>query len=219
MVSAQFADSTIVRAIQANETNFDFSVTALVVLKNSGVSQSVIEEMLSVGAVKKDTAAVAAATPEPEPSPPPFSGPPPKKIPGIRAGSRIYLENKGASDESQMFADLFREKLSRDDSSRNYMKPGFPIADKKVDAAYVLRFLPVMRENEKSFLENAQEHARVNVWLLDSSGNLLWEHNYDCVRVFREPARECYQHISDDLKAAQVNSDDKRAGLLGWRRH
>ena len=75
-----------------------------------------------------------------------------------------------------------------------------------------------MRENEKSFMEKSQEHARVNVWLLDCKGVVIWEHNYDCVRVFREPARECYQHISDDLKAAQTNSQGKRAGMLGWKR-
>ena len=35
---------------------------------------------------------------------------------------------------------------------------------------------------------------------------------------FAEPARECYQHVSDDLKAAQVNAEGKRAGWLGWRK-
>jgi len=139
------------------------------------------------------------------------------KAPDIPTGSKLYLENKSTSDESQLFTQLFREKLTKDESKGIYSKPGFPTVDKKEDAAYVLRFLFVLRENQKSFGEGPQEHARVNVWLLDSRGTVIWEHNYDCERVFREPARECYQHISDDLKAAQVNADGKRAGWLGWR--
>jgi hypothetical protein len=139
-------------------------------------------------------------------------------IPDIPRGSKIFLENKSTSDESQLFTELLREKLSKDETSRNYVKPGFSVVDKKEDASYVLRFIFVLRENERSFMEGAQEHARVNVWLLNSAGTALWEHNYDCVRVFREPARECYQHISDDLKAAQINVEGKRAGMLGWRK-
>jgi hypothetical protein len=140
------------------------------------------------------------------------------KVPDIPTGSKIFLQNKGTSNESQLFTELLREKLSKDETSRNYSKPGFPIVDKKEDAAYTLRFIVVIRQNERGFLESTQEHARVNVWLLDSAGKTVWEHNYDCTRVFREPARECYQHISDDFKAAQVNAEGKRAGWLGWRK-
>jgi hypothetical protein len=136
----------------------------------------------------------------------------------LPTGSKLFLENKGTSDESQMFTELLGEKLGKDETSRNYVKPGFPIVDKKENAAYTLKFIMVMRENEKSFMEKAQEHARVIVWLLDTTGTVIWEHNYDCVRVSREPARECYQHISDDLKSAQVNAEGKRAGMLGWRK-
>lgn len=132
------------------------------------------------------------------------------KVPDIPTGSKIFLQNDGTSDESRMFTELFREKLSKDESSRTNAKPGFPVVDKKEDAAYTLRFIFVMREHD--------EHARVNVWLLDSTGKVVWEHNYDCVRVIRDPARECYQHISDDFKAAQVNTAGKRAGMFGWRK-
>src|SRR5712671_380858 len=134
---------------------------------------------------------------------PAFAG----KAPDIPTQSKIFLENKGMSDESQMFTELLREKLSKDETSRNYTKPGFPVVEKKEDAAYTLKFIFVMRENEKSFMEAAQEHARVNVWLSDSTGKVIWENNYDCVRVFRDPARECYQYISDDLKSAQINPE------------
>jgi hypothetical protein len=130
------------------------------------------------------------------------------KVPDIPTGSKIFLENKSTSDESQMFTELFREKLGKDESTRTNSKPGFPVVDTKELAAYVLRFIFVMRD----------EHARVNVWLIDSKGTTVWEHNYDCVRVIRDAARECYQHISDDLKAAQVNAEGKRAGMFGWRK-
>jgi hypothetical protein len=133
-----------------------------------------------------------------------------EKVPDIPTGSKFFLENGGTSDESRMFTELFREKLSKNEMySGHYSKPGFPVVDKKEEAAYTLRFIFVMRE--------AEEHARVNVWLFDSKGTQVWEHNYDCVRIFREPARECYQHVSDDLKAAQVNSAGKRAGRFGWK--
>lgn len=130
-------------------------------------------------------------------------------VPDIPTGAKIFLENKGTSDEAQMFTELFREKLSKDESGRKYAKPGFPVVDIKEDAAYVLRFIFVMR---------GEKQARANVWLLDSKGTVLWEHNYECTAFFREPARECYQQLSDDLKAAQVNAENKRAGLLGWRK-
>src|ERR1022692_4444702 len=102
-----------------------------------------------------------------------------EKVPDIPTGSIFFLENGGTSDESRMFTELFREKLSKNEMySGHYSKPGFPVVDKKEEAASTLRFIFVMRE--------AEEHARVNVWLLDSKGTLVWEHNYDCVRIFRE---------------------------------
>src|ERR1700733_14163993 len=61
MVKDKFADSTIVKAIEANHTAFDVSATALIVLKNSGVSQTVIEAMLSAGIPKGANAAAHPA--------------------------------------------------------------------------------------------------------------------------------------------------------------
>ena len=61
MVNAGFEQSMIVKAIEANETNFDVSVQALMELKNAGVSQGIIEAMLSAEARKK------AAPPAPSP--------------------------------------------------------------------------------------------------------------------------------------------------------
>ena len=61
MVKDKFADSTIVKAIEANHTAFDVSATALIVLKDSGVSQTVIEAMLSAGIPKGANAAAEPA--------------------------------------------------------------------------------------------------------------------------------------------------------------
>ena len=63
MVKDKFADSTIVKAIEANHTAFDVSATALIGLKNSGVSQTVIEAMLSAESSKRaNTQAQPTAT-------------------------------------------------------------------------------------------------------------------------------------------------------------
>ncbi len=53
MVKAGFEQSMIVKAIEANETNFDVSVQALMDLKNAGVNQPIIEAMLDAEAKKK----------------------------------------------------------------------------------------------------------------------------------------------------------------------
>jgi hypothetical protein len=61
MVKDKFSDSTIVKAIEANHTAFDVSATALISLKDSGVSQPVIEAMLSATTPKSANAAGQAA--------------------------------------------------------------------------------------------------------------------------------------------------------------
>ena len=66
MVRAGFDEATIVKAIQANETNFDASVDALVALKTAGASKPIIDAMLEAEARKKDAASAvvpADATP------------------------------------------------------------------------------------------------------------------------------------------------------------
>jgi hypothetical protein len=54
MVKVQFPDSTIIKAIQVNDTDFDLSAGALVTLKSSGVSQPVIDAMLAAGSKTKE---------------------------------------------------------------------------------------------------------------------------------------------------------------------
>jgi hypothetical protein len=53
MVKAGFNQQTIIGAIKANDAAFDTSVQALLQLKNAGVSQSVIDVMLSAEARKR----------------------------------------------------------------------------------------------------------------------------------------------------------------------
>ena len=60
MVRAGFDDTTILRYIQANDIDFDLSVSAMVALKNAGVSQSLIQSMLSIEVSKKEVGVDAA---------------------------------------------------------------------------------------------------------------------------------------------------------------
>lgn len=60
MVKAGFDDSTILRYIRANDVDFDLSIPAMVSLKNSGVSQSLIQAMLSIEVAKKEIGVDAA---------------------------------------------------------------------------------------------------------------------------------------------------------------
>ena len=62
MAAAEFSDSTIIAVINANVVEFDLSPRALVALKNAGVSEPVIEAMLTAETDKKRTA-------QPEPTP------------------------------------------------------------------------------------------------------------------------------------------------------
>lgn len=60
MVKAGFDDTTILRYIQANDVNFDLSISAVVSMKNAGVSQSLIQSMLSIEVAKKEVGVDAA---------------------------------------------------------------------------------------------------------------------------------------------------------------
>ena len=72
MIKAGFAESTILAAIAANDSRFDVSPRALMALKAEGVSQPVIEAMLTTEAANKKAAAIAQkAAAETANSPPP----------------------------------------------------------------------------------------------------------------------------------------------------
>ena len=72
MTKAGFAEGTILAAIAANDSHFDVSPHALLALKDEGVSQPVIEAMLTTEAANKKAAAIAQkAAAETANSPPP----------------------------------------------------------------------------------------------------------------------------------------------------
>ena len=77
MIKGGLQEATIIGAIQANETNFDLSVDALLKLKQDGVSDKVMEAMLAAEARKKSPASAEASTA------PPASAP---AVPGMPAG-------------------------------------------------------------------------------------------------------------------------------------
>lgn len=60
MVKAGLDNQTIIKAIQANKTNFDVSAQALVTLKNRGVNQTVIQAMLSRTTAEESNAVTAS---------------------------------------------------------------------------------------------------------------------------------------------------------------
>ena len=61
MTKASFGDDTIVKMIETHGSSFDLSVDALLRLKELGVSQTVIQAMLSTEAERKPVAAAATA--------------------------------------------------------------------------------------------------------------------------------------------------------------
>src|SRR5579859_3697321 len=144
------------------------------------------------------------------------------KVPDIQPGAKFYIENKSQSDEAERFAVLLASKLAEDEGSRNkrYLKPGFPVVERREEAFYVLRVMVVLRGNAKTsvFDSNKATHALVNAWLLDANGKELWSQELDCVgNLLGEPVKNCVRELSDDIKSAQVDSNGKRAGLLGWK--
>src|SRR5579863_3598451 len=62
MTKASFDDATIVKTIESHTAAFDLSVDALIKLKESGVSQPVIQAMLATNAERKPAAAAPATS-------------------------------------------------------------------------------------------------------------------------------------------------------------
>jgi hypothetical protein len=62
MVKNKFADSTIIKLIRANETQFDVSVPAVVQLKSAGVSQGVIQTMIAASTTRPVVAEISPTT-------------------------------------------------------------------------------------------------------------------------------------------------------------
>jgi hypothetical protein len=93
MVKTRFADSTIIKLIKANETDFDVSLPAVVQLKNAGVSQAVIETMLSVGTKKTVASTGPVEVPRPLTTPPTVATP--AKASEIPDEIGVYFEQNG----------------------------------------------------------------------------------------------------------------------------
>jgi hypothetical protein len=93
MVKAKFSDSAIIKLIKANETAFDLSADAMIALKAEGVSQNVIETMLSTN-IKASQDARMTVSPRqstPMPTPPPVSATPaPSKNPEVPDEIGVY---------------------------------------------------------------------------------------------------------------------------------
>src|SRR5689334_12291864 len=71
MTKNQFDDDTLIKLIQASDTNFDTSGEALIDLKNQGVSSAVLRAMLQAAQHKRRVAEEAAAPASPSTSAPP----------------------------------------------------------------------------------------------------------------------------------------------------
>jgi len=65
MTKASFGDATIVKMIETHSSSFELSVDALLRLKELGVSQAVIQAMLSTDAERKPAAAMSQPAPVP----------------------------------------------------------------------------------------------------------------------------------------------------------
>jgi hypothetical protein len=98
MVTMGFDVTTIVKAIQANEPNFDTSVDSLMALKTAGVSEPIIHAMLEAEAKKKSPApalvpAVATAPDKDSTSQPAIanSAPDPAKL-MLKEGNEVKLK-------------------------------------------------------------------------------------------------------------------------------
>ena len=75
MVKAGFDNQTVIKAIQANQTNFDVSPEALLALKNSGVNQTIIQAMLSRTTAEQNSPVSATSGPSRRQLPPPAANP------------------------------------------------------------------------------------------------------------------------------------------------
>jgi hypothetical protein len=54
------------------------------------------------------------------------------KVPDIPTGSKVYIENRGTTDEALRASLLLAGRLSKDEGGRNYLKPGYPIVDPRM---------------------------------------------------------------------------------------
>src|SRR5437868_808492 len=75
MVKGGLPENTVINAINAQDSNFDVSATALIKLKQQGINSKIMDAMLAA-ANKKHSAATAAAPAAAAAAPPPAAGQP-----------------------------------------------------------------------------------------------------------------------------------------------
>src|SRR2546428_10040385 len=99
MVQAGFSESTIIGAIQANQTQFDTSVDALVALKNAGATEKVINAMLTSETNKRNAATTSPAT---NPAPMPAMAPSAYGSSGMPPGTAAMMSPQVQAMMAQM---------------------------------------------------------------------------------------------------------------------
>lgn len=102
MTNAGFAESTILAAIAANDSRFDVSPHALVALKEAGVSEAVIEAMLTIAAANKKAASASskagtAAAAAPMPAAPMPAAPPAELVQLAALVERLAAQQDAAA--------------------------------------------------------------------------------------------------------------------------
>src|SRR5213078_2637193 len=68
MVKGGLQETTVLNAITANETDFDVSAKALLDLKQAGISDKIIDAMLSAESKKRNAASPTSASVPPAPA-------------------------------------------------------------------------------------------------------------------------------------------------------
>jgi len=154
MVKAGLAESTIVLAIQRAPTDFDTSPEALASLKNQGLTQKVLDAMLTAGA---------------ETTSPPEPGPQAAVNPRLAKIHRLFIKGNNEAAISQRKLLLERAKNIGTLESLRGLKPG----------ALQCFALAANEKATDGVLETSQETApdggvTVSSTLADPEGNVLW---------------------------------------------
>jgi hypothetical protein len=152
----------------------------------------------------------------------------PTRVPGIQSGATIFLE--GSDDWSSVverFGEELQSVISRTDKKHDRIRPGLRVVNNKAAADYILHYVVVAGERPLAcaglgwvgcLYPYIQGNLRATVLLLSSDGTELWEAEYDCAEPLAGISAEvCADRLANDLKAAQVDKQGKRAGAHGWK--
>jgi hypothetical protein len=205
MVKDKFADSTIVKAIEANHTAFDVSATALIVLKDSGVSQTVIEAMLSAGIPKGANAAAqpaqsAASAPSPPTQSQAQSTPPCSDVPILKRG--IQPARPPCPDSSSAASP------PADSAPTRSLSPAEPLIERAREAAFEFsEKLPnfICEEFMSRFTQRGREEMPLDV----VSAEIIYRdalESYRNVKINDRPTDEDLQEIGGSWSTGEFAS-------------